>query len=84
MVVNISYFNALGAETGIIFVSAMSADVLVKQGARAVMILTMQDQWLLVFHEQGFKLPASSQKMKEDTIIFKCTKKNQYDNMDKG
>ena len=55
-----------GAETGIFRenqINIMAADDLATEGARAsaAMILIMQNNCFLVFHDGGFQLPVSSQ-----------------------
>ena len=48
----------------------------------AAMMLTLRNEWILIFHKEGFQLPAPSQyreMMYNTNNIFCVAKKNQHD-----
>ena len=55
-------------------VNTVTANTLASQGTRssATMVLPMQDEWLLLFHGEGFQPPESSQywEMIENAINY--------------
>ena len=71
--------DCCGAETRLYRaneVNIIAADVLAPYVARtsAAMVLILQDEWLLVFLDEGFQEPAPHQcgEMRENAIIFLC------------